>query len=155
MDLEEFIDIQGYEGFYKINRNGDIFSVLKNKILKTELNKDGYYRIGLSKDNKQKHFLIHRLIALNFIPNPENLTIIDHIDRNKTNNNIENLRWVTQSDNCKNREIKGCITVLIRKNKTTDNIYYQVRVRNKHLKIFKEKEDAEEFLNKYLNENEN
>jgi len=155
MDLEEFIDIQGYEGLYKINRNGDIFSVLKNKILKTELSKDGYYRIGLSKDNKQKHFSIHRLLALHFIPNPENLTVIDHIDRNRSNNNIENLRWCTQSDNCKNKEIKGCIAEIPQKYKTSFYIYYRVYVRGKYLKNFKSREDAEEFLNKYLEENEN
>jgi hypothetical protein len=142
MDLEEFIDLKDYEGIYKINKKGDILNIKKNKILKPQLGKDGYYR---------NHFLIHRLIAVNFIPNPENLPIIDHEDRNRTNNNINNLRWCTQSDNCKNRKIKGCITPRTRKN----NIYYEVNVKTKYLKSFKIREEAEEFLKKYLEENEN
>ena len=155
MDLEEFIDIKDYEGLYKINKKGDILIVKSNKIKKAQLDKDGYYRISLHKNNMYKRFFIHRLIALHFIPNPENLPLIDHKDRNKTNNNIENLRWATISDNSKNRNIKGCITEIIDKRQKNTHIYYQVLVRRKYLKRFKTREDAEEFLKKYLEENEN
>jgi len=157
MDLEEFIDIQGYEGKYKINKNGDILNVKRNNILKPNLHKDGYYKIGLFKDNKKKDFLIHRLIALHFIDNPDNLPVIDHKDRNKTNNNIENLRWSSVSDNNKNRTIKakGCIFLFDDKRRKNEKPYYTVRIRTKYLGSFKTYEEAEECLKKYLEENEN
>ena len=151
---EEYIDIKGYEGLYKINKNGDVFSVKKNKILKLRSDKDGYYKVGLYKECKEKLFFLHRLIALNFIENPENLPVVDHIDRNKTNNNIENLRWSTYSDNSKNVKIKGYIFKEIIKYKEKEYIYYQVHVRKKHLKRFKTYDEASEFLKKYLEENE-
>ena len=154
MDLEEFIDIQGYEGLYKINRNGDIFSVKRNNMIKDHIDKNiGYYIVTLYKDRERKPFLLHRLIALHFIPNPDNHPVIDHIDRNRTNNNIENLRWCTYSDNSKNREIKGCIYKEIHKHKEKDYIYYRVRVRGKQIGQFKTYEEAKECLKKYLEEN--
>ena len=155
MDLEEFIDIQGYEGLYKINRKGEILGLKKNKLLKQHTHRLGYLIFFLFKNKKRKQFYIHRLIAIHFIPNPENLPEIDHKDRNRANNNIENLRWSTRSDNQKNKEIKGSITEEIDKRKKTKNIYYRVKVRGKHLKRFKIREEAEEFLKKYLEENEN
>jgi len=149
---EEYIDIKGFEGFYKINKNGDVFSVKKNKILKPQLNTTGYYYVNLYKECKLKSSTIHRLIALHFIDNPENLPIIDHIDRNRTNNNIENLRWCTYSDNQKNKDVKGCIYKYIRKYKE-DYIFYKVLVRNKYKGVFKTYDEAEEFLKKFLEEN--
>jgi len=151
---EEFIDIKDYEGLYKINKKGEILGVKRNNILKPQLSKDGYFNVRLCKDNKIKGFRVHRLIALHFIDNPNNLLEIDHIDRNRTNNNIENLRWSTHSDNLKNREIKGCIYKVIKKNKEKEHIYYRVAVRSKNKGIFKTQEEAEEFLKKYLEENE-
>ncbi len=59
----------------------------------------GYLRVTLYKDGSRKNFLIHRLIATHFIPNPENKPQVNHIDGNKINNNIDNLEWVTPSEN--------------------------------------------------------
>ena len=154
MDLEEFIDIKDYEGLYKINRKGEVLIVKSNKIKKPQLSNKGYYRICLNKDCKKKNFLIHRLVAIHFIPNHDNHPVIDHIDRNKTNNNINNLRWCSYSDNSKNVKIKGCICKQISKKKKKDYIYYIVSVRRKHIKHFKTYEEAEIFLKKYLEENE-
>lgn len=155
MDLEEFIDLKDFEGLYKINRKGEILGLKYNKILKQRLNNDGYYCIDLSKNAKKKNLRIHRLIALNFLENPDNLPEIDHIDRNRTNNNIENLRWVSRDDNQKNKGIKGCIHEYDDKRRKNEAPYFQVWVRKKYLKSFKIREDAEEFLKKYLEENEN
>jgi hypothetical protein len=103
--MDGFIDIIGYEGDYMINKEGDVYGCVKKKCLKPRLDKDGYYTVGLRKGREQKHLKIHRLIAIHFIPNPENLPIIDHIDICKTNNNIENLRWVSHLTN-ENNKIK-------------------------------------------------
>jgi hypothetical protein len=65
----------------------------------------GYKRFCLrDKNGKIKYMMLHRLLAICFIPNPNNYTEIDHIDRNKLNNNLENLRWCSSSQNCRNRE---------------------------------------------------
>jgi len=104
MDLAEFIDVIGYESLYKINKNGEVYGVKRNNILKQKININGYYYIGLHKSNKLKFYKIHRLIGLHFIPNDdENKTQVDHIDGDRTNNNIENLRWVTSSNNMRNQ----------------------------------------------------
>ena len=59
----------------------------------------GYYQVGLNK----RTYLYHRILAKHFIPNPENLQEVDHIDRNRANNTLENLRWVSKSENLSNR----------------------------------------------------
>ena len=72
-------------------------------ILKTTLNKTlGYVIVTL---NGKTH-LYHRILAKHFIPNPENLQEVDHIDRDKTNNSLDNLRWVTRTENLSNRTMK-------------------------------------------------
>jgi hypothetical protein len=80
---------------------------------------DGYEKIGLRKDGIVKYFLIHRLLAINFIPNPNNYNEIDHIDRNKSNNSLENLRWVSHQTNMRNRKFVACRNGSIRVKKIT------------------------------------
>lgn len=94
--MDIFEDIIGYEGLYQINRHGEIKS--KQRILKNNKQKNGYIRINLSNSGKTKKHYIHRLIGLQFIPNPENKPTIDHIDRNRQNNSLDNLRWATHAE---------------------------------------------------------
>lgn len=107
-------DIKGYEGLYQISNNGRVKSLLKvtkfgnrlkvneEMILKPALGKRGYYVVSLNHNGKSKTFTIHRLIAEAFIPNPLNKKFIDHINTIKTDNRIENLRWVTSKENSNN-----------------------------------------------------
>lgn len=80
-------------------------------VIKHYINKDGYYRVNLSNENRVKHYSIHRLIAEHFIPNPNSLECIDHINGIKTDNRIENLRWATRAQNQMNMKGKGYIMV--------------------------------------------
>lgn len=91
-------DIPEYEGLYQVSNLGRIKSLQnyrgKGNILKQRIKK-GYYTIGLRKNAKRKWYLTHRLVAQAFIPNPNNLPQINHIDENKLNNNVDNLEWCT------------------------------------------------------------
>lgn len=84
---------------YSINEKGEIKNNITKKILRPSINKDsGYYQIDLWKNNKSRNYALHRLVANNFIPNLENKPTVDHIDGNRLNNDISNLRWATYSE---------------------------------------------------------
>ena len=99
---EEFKKIDGYDN-YEISNLGNVRNIDTGKILKPCINSSSYYHVSLYKKGIEKTLMIHRLVGLYFIPNPENLREIDHIDRIRTNNSITNLRWVSHSNNNRNR----------------------------------------------------
>lgn len=123
MCVEEWKPIIGYEGLYEISNLGNVRSMerrvnvahkgfkgtrlLKSKIMKP-YNYFGYFGVALCKNKKYKQLLIHRLVAQAFIPNPDNLPCVNHIDENKQNNCVENLEWCTYAynDNYGNRNKK-------------------------------------------------
>lgn len=96
----EWRDVVGYEGLYKVSAEGDIKSIRSNKILSPDTNQDGYKRVSLYKNKASKHYSVHRLVAQAFIPNPDNLPQVNHIDEDKSNNCVSNLEWITPKDNC-------------------------------------------------------
>ena len=81
-----------------LNR-GKYPSISKEKIFKYRIDKYGYALFRFTKNNKRKNILGHRLVALAFLPNPENKPQVNHIDGNKANNRLENLEWCTDSEN--------------------------------------------------------
>lgn len=105
MENEEWRDIEGYDGYYQVSNLGRVRSVdrylpfkgtiglRKGNILKQIFSNKGYKTLKLSKDGKNKRYSVHRLVAETFIPNPNNLKEVNHIDEDKTNNNVENLEW--------------------------------------------------------------
>lgn len=107
-------DIPEFEGFYQISNKGRIKSLSReikatNRIIKTQdrilnvtPNRMGYLYVTLCKPEKQQRMFIHRIVATVFIPNPENLPYVDHIDTNPLNNCVENLHWVNQTLNMNN-----------------------------------------------------
>jgi hypothetical protein len=102
-DKYEYQDLKGYEGLYKINQYG-IWSCWYEKLMVLQL-EDGYLRINLTNSiKKNNNCRFHRLLALQYIPNPDNLPEVDHIDRDKLNNSIDNLRWVDRVINANNKE---------------------------------------------------
>lgn len=92
-------DIEGYEGLYQISNIGRVWSVGKEIYKKAGLI-GSYLSVSLNKDGHLKNFLIHRLVAKAFIPNPLNLPQVNHIDEDKLNNRADNLEWCTAKYNC-------------------------------------------------------
>ena len=93
-----------YSGMYEVSSEGKVKNSKTGKIMKAK-NAGRYLQIGLCKNGKTTRFQVHRLVATMFIPNPNNLPEVDHINRNRSDNRVENLRWVTKEQNMKNRDV--------------------------------------------------
>lgn len=99
--MEIWKDINGYPD-YQVSNYGRIWSKKTQRYLKQQLKKNGYYNVGLYAINgKMKKERVHRLVALAFVDNPHNYTVVNHIDGDKTNNKAENLEWCTVQENTK------------------------------------------------------
>ena len=105
---EVWKSIDGYDGRYEVSNLGRVRSLeFRNnqttfnriKIMKATDNGHGYLIVSLREGGRRKNHYVHRLVAEAFIPNPDNLPVIDHIDHNRSNNVATNLQWITQGDN--------------------------------------------------------
>ncbi|MCH4169550.1 MAG: NUMOD4 motif-containing HNH endonuclease [Streptococcaceae bacterium] len=113
MEQEKWKDLPGYEGIYQVSNLGNVrtskdkitFSKLhgerhwKQRILKPKTDKNGYKRVSLWKDGKEKTSLVHRLVAIAFLSKINGKDYINHIDGNPSNNNVANLEWCNHHDN--------------------------------------------------------
>lgn len=91
-------DIPGYEGHYAATEDGRIWSHKSNKFLSAS-KCNGYMQVSLYKDGKKKTYQIHRLVALTYLPNPDNLPHVSHLDETRDNNHVSNLKWATAKEN--------------------------------------------------------
>ena len=101
---EQWKDIFGFEGLYQVSNFGRVKSFkgcrgVQERILKPRKVANGYLQIALCKDGKHNWRLIHRLVAEAFLPNPNNLSDVNHKDENPQNSNLENLEWVDHKTN--------------------------------------------------------
>ena len=126
MEEEIWKDITGFNGYYSISNYGNVkrnFRItersdkrrikLKEKMLRSAYNERGYLHIRLIKDNERKTYRINRLVAMEFVPNPNNYKEVNHIDGVKDNNYYKNLEWCTRSQNIQHAFKNG----LLRTNK--------------------------------------
>lgn len=97
--MEIWKDIVGFEGLYKISNEGNILSLLTDKVLSPYNNK-GYLMVRLYKNSKPSSLYVHRLVAQTFVENPNGYVEINHIDENKRNNHYSNLEWCSRVHNC-------------------------------------------------------
>ena len=107
--MEEWKAIAGYEGLYEVSNLGRIKSLSRidsrgykrnEKILKLNKDSGGYLKVSLYKNGKPKQYNVHRLVAIAFIPNPDNLPEVNHKDENRINNYVDNLEWCNRKYNC-------------------------------------------------------
>lgn len=137
-------DIEGYEGNYQVSSLGRVRSldrhvnhhkggkkIVHGKILNPFINWDGYIRVELSKLCSKKKFFIHRLVADSFIPNPENKPEVNHKNGIKSDNFIENLEWMTSSENQKHSFSNGLQVALKGENhpfaKLSEETVFQIK----------------------------
>ena len=152
--MEEFKKIEEYEN-YEVSNKGNVRNTDTGRILKPCKNNWGYLSVNLYKDGIGKNFSIHNLIALYFIPNPDNLREIDHIDQNKTNNSITNLRWVSRSNNCRNRpkfKNKSSKYMGVYFHKRAGKYVAQISInnKNKYIGIYDKEEDAAHAFDNFI-----
>jgi hypothetical protein len=141
-----WLPIKNYEN-YEISICGQVRNATTKRILKLRIGNHGYYYIHLWKNGKEKYFLIHRLVAITFIPNIKNEKFVDHVNNNQLDNTISNLRWCDLSKNQFNRilnknnnsGIKGVYW-----NKKSNKWHTQIKYNNKcfYLGSFDDIDDA-------------
>jgi hypothetical protein len=141
--MEEYKIIDGFEK-YSVSNLGNVRNNKSNNLVSQISDKDGYLRLGLyDVKNIRSQQRVHRLVAIAFIDNPDNKTLIDHIDRNVKNNNINNLRWATNQENCRNRKLDcrnklGFKGIVYRKKKNK----YEANINGKYIGLFETIEEA-------------
>ena len=135
--------IDGFEN-YSICRSGIVRNDKTGKIKKLAVNSKGYNRVILSKDGKTKRFFLHRLLAIAFIPNPQNKPCVDHINGNRQNNALENLRWCTRSENNRNAKNHGQYKKGVSFNKSSQKFVAKIGINGKtrHLGLFESEDEA-------------
>lgn len=108
--MEIWRDIKDFEGIYQVSNTGKVKRIgdyknqsaswkAEEKILRAGNNGNGYLFVNLMKNNKRCRQYVHRLVAMAFIPNPDNKKAVNHIDCDRSNNNVENLEWSTYKEN--------------------------------------------------------
>ena len=102
----KFKQIKDFPNYY-VSKCGKVYSKYSDKILRLSVSRGDYLKVMLYL-NKERHMKsIHRLVAINFIPNPNNFPIVEHKDDNPSNNHVDNLEWSTQSNNIQNAFKRG------------------------------------------------
>ena len=139
------MEVKGFPN-YLIYPDGRVYNQKYKRYLLACPNGAGYIRVTLSKDGNRKEHTIHRLVALHYIPNPDNKPEVDHWNGKRNDNRVENLRWVTSSENNQNRGVSKNNKIGIKNifyDKTNDKYRYHKKIRGEnHIKNFKTLKEA-------------
>jgi len=143
---EIFKTIEGFSN-YSVSNLGNVANQKTGRILTIRLNRGGYNIVDFSLNGKKYTKQVHRLVAKAFIENPCNKPCVDHIDNNRTNNNVNNLRWVTKSENSMNASLSsnntsGIKGISFHKASNKWQAIIQLNGKNKHIGLYNTKEDA-------------
>jgi len=154
--MEEYKQIIDFDN-YEVSNLGNVRNIKTGRILKVSDDNNGYLKFNLWKNNKMKTKKIHKLVADAFIENPENKTCVDHIDNDTKNNNMNDLRWATMSENSQNSKISnrntsGAKGVCWHKNRNKLRAQITIDGIKIHLGYFENIEDAKEARIKRANE---
>ncbi len=146
LQLTIWLPIKGYDN-YEVSICGQVRNVKTKRILKPGVNSCGYYLVALCRNCKLKTHKIHRLVANAFIPNLDNKKCIDHIDNNRLNNTISNLRWVSYQENSFNSSLSSKNTSGIKgvsfcKDKNKWRARIEINGKEIHLGLYNNLEDA-------------
>jgi hypothetical protein len=144
--MEEYKIIKDFDN-YEISNFGNVKNSITGKILKPRIDSSSYYKIDLYKDSKRFTKRIHKLVATTFLPNPFQKLCVDHIDNNRLNNNVENLRYATIQENGMNRKLSikntsGFKGVHFDKKSKKWRSQIKINGKTQHLGYFEKIEDA-------------
>ncbi len=145
-------EIPGYEN-YIITDVNTVFNVKRKKLIKVQVDKDGYLVVQLWKNSKPKKFKMHRLVAMAFIPNPENKPQVNHINGIKFDNSIENLEWVTQSENMLHAYKIGLQKPSDKQKESASNLHAKLVLNTQNGVYYKSIKEAAAFYGKYSEQN--
>lgn len=142
-------DIPGMENEYQATSDGQIWSLKSKKFLKQQLKGPQgkeYYYVCICQNNIKKNYRVNRLIAMAFIPNPDNLTCVNHIDNNKLNNSFDNLEWCSyEYNNSYNDRIMRSVETRKQNNNCTNPIMCD-KITHEPIKEFDTTRDAIRYL---------
>ena len=153
------MEIPGFEGLYYIEPNGDVYSqdriveykdgkivFHEGQLIKQEIKRDKYHRVMLYKNCKGIHHYVHRLLALTYIPNPNNYQCVNHKDCNRENNNLNNLEWCTIEYNSQSINTTRNFGQIYLDSKKKSYIADYTSNKERHRKYFKTEEEARAWL---------
>ena len=155
--MEEWRAVPGYEGLYEVSNIGNVRNVRRNTLLRLQKTKYGYIQVWLYKNGISTGLKVHRLVAQAFLPNPDNLPMINHKDEDKTNNRVENLEWCdakynntygTRQDKVRDTAIKNGSWSGLSKEEY-DKWYYEKNKEKKREYYEKNKEKIREYHMEY------
>ena len=161
-ELEFFGDVIGYEGLYQVSDRGRVLSLertqkgkgesiqsVSERLMKLRLGTGGYLRVVLCKDGKKKDFIVSRLVALTFLEPIAGKPTVDHINRNRTDNRLENLRWASATEQSRNTSwFKTYISISFRKSikyLSKWSVTFRYENEKKRTKFFLTEHDARAF----------
>ncbi len=145
--VENWKPVKGYESLYRISDLGNVYSLLYDRVMKPSLKKRGYYNIILFKNGQSKTFRLSRLVALKWIPNPNNHPTVNHLNHITGDNRAVNLEWCTHNENNTHRYIdktKSSKYVGVQWHKATQKWLAKIKINQKaiHLGLFDNEYDA-------------